>query len=180
VSVLRGTENSNPPPSSGESTTNQVLRARGRRGRRERCSSQQLKERRKPPPVKTVWARGSMEWAAEQEKAQSTAAPDPVPHTRRVSSGSSSPCFQLPGTKRQPRRAGFVTARLLALFFATRLFKPSRAAFSAQPPAGAGCTGSYWSGSGRPTAAPILAPWPGITVCLSPQLLPARPGNELI
>ena len=25
-----------------------------------------------------------------------------------------------------------------------------------------------------------LPPWPGTTVCLSPQLLPARPGNELI
>jgi len=92
----------------------------------------------------------------------------------------SSPCFQLPGTKRQPRRAGFVTAQPLALFFATRLFKPSRAAFSAPPPAGAGCTGSYWSGSGRPTAAPIPAPWPGITACLPPQLPPARPRNELI
>jgi hypothetical protein len=32
-------------------------------------------------PAHTVWAIGSMEWAAEQEKAQSTATPDPVPHT---------------------------------------------------------------------------------------------------
>jgi hypothetical protein len=51
---------------------------------------------------------------------------------------------------------------------------------SAPPQAGAGCTGSYWSGSARPTAAPIPAPWPGITVTLSPQLLPACPRNELI
>ena len=63
-----------------------------------------------------------------------------------------------------------MTARPLALFFATRHFKPSRAAFSAPPPVGAGCAGSYWSGSARPTAAPIPAPWPGITVTLSPQL----------
>ena len=38
------------------------------------------KQRRKPL-VKIVWAPGSMEWAAEQEKARSAAAPDPVPHT---------------------------------------------------------------------------------------------------
>jgi predicted phage terminase large subunit-like protein len=36
-------------------------------------------QRRKPPPVKTVWARGSLEWLAEQ-KARSTA-PSPVPNT---------------------------------------------------------------------------------------------------
>src|SRR5438309_3254353 len=30
---------------------------------------QELEQCRKPPPVKIVWARGSMEWAAEQEKA---------------------------------------------------------------------------------------------------------------
>jgi hypothetical protein len=41
---------------------------------------EEREQRRKPPPVKTVWARGSMEWAAEQEKARSAAAPDPVPH----------------------------------------------------------------------------------------------------
>jgi len=41
---------------------------------------QELEQCRKPPPVKTVWARGSMEWAAEQEKALSTTAPHPVPH----------------------------------------------------------------------------------------------------
>ncbi len=46
-----------------------------------RRQAQELEQRRKPPPIKTVWARGSMEWAAEQEKARSTAAPDPVPHT---------------------------------------------------------------------------------------------------
>ena len=73
-----------------------------------------------------------------------------------------------------------MTARPLALFFATRPSKPLRAAFSAPRQAGAGCAGSYWSGSARATAAPIPAPWPGTTVCLSPQLLPARPGNKLI
>jgi predicted phage terminase large subunit-like protein len=41
---------------------------------------QQLEQRRKPPPVKTVLAPGSMEWFAEQEKAGSTEAADPVPH----------------------------------------------------------------------------------------------------
>jgi hypothetical protein len=47
-----------------------------------RLQLQEREQRRKPPPVKTVWARGSMEWAAEQVKARSAAAPDPVPHTR--------------------------------------------------------------------------------------------------
>ncbi len=42
---------------------------------------EEREQRRKPPPVKTVWARGSMEWLAEQEKARSAVAPDPVPHT---------------------------------------------------------------------------------------------------
>src|SRR5439155_6916557 len=42
---------------------------------------QELEQRRKPPPVKTVFAPGSMEWLAEQEKARSAAAPDPGPHT---------------------------------------------------------------------------------------------------
>jgi predicted phage terminase large subunit-like protein len=46
-----------------------------------RQQAQELEQRRKPPLVKTVWAPGSMEWAAEQEKARSAAAPDPVPHT---------------------------------------------------------------------------------------------------
>src|SRR6202035_5666472 len=41
----------------------------------------------------------------------------------------------------------------VSAIFRTRLFKPSRAAFSAPPPDGAGC--SYWSGSARPTGAPI-------------------------
>ena len=41
---------------------------------------QQLEQRRKPAPVKTVLAPGSMEWFAEQEKARSTEAADPVPH----------------------------------------------------------------------------------------------------
>ena len=42
---------------------------------------QAAEERRKPQPSKTVFARGSMEWQAEQEKARLTAAPAPVPHT---------------------------------------------------------------------------------------------------
>ena len=33
-----------------------------------RGRAEELEERRKPPPVKTVYARGSMEWQAEQEK----------------------------------------------------------------------------------------------------------------
>jgi hypothetical protein len=36
--------------------------------------AQELEEQRKPQPVKTVWAVGSMEWQAEQEKAAQTAA----------------------------------------------------------------------------------------------------------
>jgi predicted phage terminase large subunit-like protein len=48
-----------------------------------RQEAQELKQRRRPPPVKTVWARGSMEWLAEQEKAQSTAASAPVPDAPR-------------------------------------------------------------------------------------------------
>jgi hypothetical protein len=46
-----------------------------------RQQAQELEQRRKPSPVKPVWAPGSMEWAAEQEKARSAAAPDPMPHT---------------------------------------------------------------------------------------------------
>ena len=42
---------------------------------------QAAEEQRKPQPRKPVYARGSMEWQAEQEKARSTAAPPPVPHT---------------------------------------------------------------------------------------------------
>ena len=38
---------------------------------------EEREQRRKPPPVKTVWARGSMEWLAEQEKARPAVAPDP-------------------------------------------------------------------------------------------------------
>jgi predicted phage terminase large subunit-like protein len=34
-----------------------------------RQRAQAIEEQRKPQPVKTVWARGSMEWQAEQEKA---------------------------------------------------------------------------------------------------------------
>ncbi len=40
-------------------------------------------QHRKPPLAKTVYAPGSMEWLFEQEKARSTAAPAPVPHTPR-------------------------------------------------------------------------------------------------
>ena len=39
-----------------------------------RQRAEELDQRRKPPPVKTVWAIGSMEWQAEQEKADRTAA----------------------------------------------------------------------------------------------------------
>jgi hypothetical protein len=39
-----------------------------------RRRAQELKEQRKPQPIKTVWAIGSMEWQAEQEKAGRTAA----------------------------------------------------------------------------------------------------------
>jgi hypothetical protein len=52
-----------------------------RAARKTRQQAQELEQRRKPPHVKNVWAPGSMEWAAEQEKARSAAAPDPVPHT---------------------------------------------------------------------------------------------------
>ena len=38
-----------------------------------RRRAQELEEQRKPQPVKTVWAIGSMEWQAEQEKARRTA-----------------------------------------------------------------------------------------------------------
>ena len=38
-----------------------------------RQQAQELEQRRKPPPVKTLYAPGSMEWQAEQEKARSTA-----------------------------------------------------------------------------------------------------------
>jgi predicted phage terminase large subunit-like protein len=46
-----------------------------------RQCAQEIEEQRKPQPVKTVWAIGSMEWQAEQEKARSAAAPDPEPQT---------------------------------------------------------------------------------------------------
>jgi predicted phage terminase large subunit-like protein len=39
-----------------------------------RQCAQEIEEQRKPQPVKTVWAPGSMEWQAEQEKAVRTAA----------------------------------------------------------------------------------------------------------
>jgi hypothetical protein len=38
-----------------------------------------LEVQRKPQPVKTVWAIGSMEWQAEQEKAPRTGASAPAP-----------------------------------------------------------------------------------------------------
>jgi hypothetical protein len=44
-----------------------------------RRQAQALKVQRKPQPVKTVWAIGSMEWQAEQEKAPRTAASAPAP-----------------------------------------------------------------------------------------------------
>jgi predicted phage terminase large subunit-like protein len=44
-----------------------------------RQRAQELEEQRKPQPVKTVWAVGSMEWQAEQEKAGRTAASAPAP-----------------------------------------------------------------------------------------------------
>jgi hypothetical protein len=71
-----------------------------------------------------------------------------------------------------------MTARSLALFFATQHSKLLRAASSAPPLGGAGCTDSYWYGSARPTAASIPARWPGITVGLSRLLLPARPRKD--
>ena len=43
--------------------------------------AEEAEQRRKPQPVQTTWAIGSMEWLAEQEKARSTAASDPAPHT---------------------------------------------------------------------------------------------------
>ena len=30
--------------------------------------AEQVERRRKPPPVRTVWAKGSLEWLAEQNK----------------------------------------------------------------------------------------------------------------
>jgi predicted phage terminase large subunit-like protein len=44
-----------------------------------RQRAQELEEQRKPKPVKTVWAVGSMEWQAEQEKASRSAASAPAP-----------------------------------------------------------------------------------------------------
>src|SRR5271169_7067585 len=44
-----------------------------------RRRAQELEEQRKPQPVKTVWARGSMQWQAEQEKEDRTAASAPEP-----------------------------------------------------------------------------------------------------
>ena len=46
-----------------------------------RRQAKAAEEQRKPQPPKTVFARGSMEWQAEQEKARLTADPAPVPHT---------------------------------------------------------------------------------------------------
>ena len=45
---------------------------------------EEREQRRKPPPVKTGWAPGCMEWAAEQEeKARAAGTPAPVLHTPR-------------------------------------------------------------------------------------------------
>jgi len=44
-----------------------------------RQRAQELEEQRKPQPVKTVWAIGSMEWQAEQEKAGQTVVSNPAP-----------------------------------------------------------------------------------------------------
>jgi hypothetical protein len=44
-----------------------------------RRQAQALEVPRKPQPVKTVWAIGSMEWQAEQEKAPRTAESAPAP-----------------------------------------------------------------------------------------------------
>jgi hypothetical protein len=41
-----------------------------------RCA-QELEKQRKPPPLKTVWAIGSMEWLAEQQKVRRVARPLP-------------------------------------------------------------------------------------------------------
>ena len=46
-----------------------------------RRGAQELEEQRKPPPVKTIWAIGSMEWLAEQQKVRPVAAPAPEPQT---------------------------------------------------------------------------------------------------
>jgi hypothetical protein len=40
-----------------------------------RQRAQELEQLRKPPPVNTVYARGSMEWQAEQEKSRKPAPP---------------------------------------------------------------------------------------------------------
>ena len=50
-----------------------------------RQRAQELEEQRKPKPVKTVWAVGSMEWQAEQEKAGRTAASAPAPYRSQAS-----------------------------------------------------------------------------------------------
>jgi predicted phage terminase large subunit-like protein len=44
-----------------------------------RLRAREVEERSKPQPVKTVWARGSVEWQAEQEKEGRTAASAPEP-----------------------------------------------------------------------------------------------------
>jgi hypothetical protein len=46
-----------------------------------RRQAQAAEEQHKPQPRETEFARGSLEWQAEQEKARSTAVPAPVPHT---------------------------------------------------------------------------------------------------
>jgi predicted phage terminase large subunit-like protein len=54
-----------------------------------RQRAQELQQRDKPQPTKPVWAIGSMEWQAEQEKAGQTVVsnPAPLPDRGRLSSG---------------------------------------------------------------------------------------------
>jgi predicted phage terminase large subunit-like protein len=51
-----------------------------------RQRAHELEQKRKPPPPKTVWAPGSVEWLAEQEKARSSVAPAPCHIPCRISS----------------------------------------------------------------------------------------------
>ena len=55
---------------------------------------QQVREfaqRRKPPSVKTLWARGSMEWLADQEKERQPRRQIPCLIAHRISSDSDAP-----------------------------------------------------------------------------------------
>ena len=68
-----------------------------------RQRAQELEEQRKPQPVKTVSAVGCMEWQAEQEKARSTAAPDPCLINRGMSSDQLS-CAGVMVVHNRPRK----------------------------------------------------------------------------